>query len=37
MEYIAVWALVVMMIVLSALAVAFVIMLALIVKDSWRD
>ena len=37
MEYIAVWALVVMMIVLSALAVASVIMLALIVKDLWRD
>lgn len=37
MEYIAVWALVVMMIVLSALAVAFVIVLALIVKDLWRD
>lgn len=37
MEYIAVWALVIMMIVLSASAVAFVIALALIVKDLWRD
>lgn len=37
MEYIAVWALVIMMIVLSALAVAFVIVLALIVKDLWMD